>query len=226
MSFKATSQWSCIAGVINFWIASSFQAYSSRNQVMPFSSFYEEIIQNPHGSVYVSWERDADTTTVVRKEFRTTAHAAYLSPLTKTLYLAPNTSFPMYNRWPLYTLYLISCDSNIAQPEMRNSRYMVTLYPMVNHFFSTRAQLNPRSCLSKVSISLLQIVWLCYKISRVHIVFLPAAPTLNCTLHLFPTLTPRHYKVCSLYGSTSCYAVWTFSLLLQVQLKLSAFYVI
>lgn len=127
MSFKATSQWSCIAGVINFWIASSFQAYSSRNQVMPFSSFYEEIIQNPHGSVYVSWERDADTTTVVRKEFRTTAHAAYLSPLTRTLYLAPNTSFPMYNRWPLYTLYLISCASNIAQPEMGNSRYMVTV---------------------------------------------------------------------------------------------------
>ena len=71
-----------------------------------------------------------------------------------------------------------------------SSRYVITQHPMFKHSVSIRAQLNPRSHLSKACISLLQIEWPCSSDSRGPVVFCLVAPTLNCIPYLSSSLTP------------------------------------
>lgn len=59
---------------------------------------------------------------------------------------------------------------------------------------SYQNSLNLRSYPSEVYTSLLQTEWPCSTASRVHVILLNS-PILNCTLHFFFSLTPRHYKV-------------------------------
>ena len=169
----------------------------------------------------MNWRRDADTTMVFTSQSGITAPVACLSPLSRTLYLTQDISFvtTIYDHCvPL--LDNVWIQNNPAwDGQFQTHGHLVTV---VKHFVSARVQSNLRSCLSKLYISLLQIEWPCSRTTRVHVVLLLIVPTLNCTLHLFPPLTPRHCKVCRFYGphgKTACYAAWTSFFLLQAQLK-------
>lgn len=77
---------------------------------------------------------------------------------------------------------------------MGSSRYMVPWYPMIKHSVFIWAQSNPKSC-----------IFLCSKYNGFfqNLESMLYSPTLSCTLHLFPLLTPRYYNVHRLHGPTS-----------------------
>lgn len=147
------------------------------------------IIQSTHRVVYVSWGRDADTITVVTRESGITVHAACLCPLTRTLYLTQGISFPML--MTTYPLYLMSCESKIAQPEMGSSRNIVTGTLWSNIVSLSGLSLTPEavyfSAASRMALFQNRESMLC-------------SPTLSCTLHLSSLLTPRCYNVQRLHG--------------------------
>lgn len=66
---------------------------------------------------------------------------------------------------------------------MGSSRYMVPWYPMIKHSVFIWAQSNPKSC-----------IFLCSKYNGFfqNLESMLYSPTLSCTLHLFPLLTPRY----------------------------------
>lgn len=127
---KATSEWGGIATAIHFWIASSYQVHPTTKQAIPFSSFYVNHTEPSRdqcvwaeGAVLITWE------------WGTTACAACLCLLTRTLFLIAKWS----NEWwmtPTATWWLWvqnnpACDGS--------SRSMVPCF-LWRDFFSSRVQ--------------------------------------------------------------------------------------